>query len=622
MTVSPSQANVNVGQTVSLQASNGGVKWSSKHPAIATVSSTGVVRGVAPGVATIVARKGSQQASAQITVVAVAPPPDPDPVPEPEPVPTPSVLYLSDLPFVSEANGWGPVERDKSNGEQAAGDGVPLSIGGVVHAKGVGVHAPSEIVVQVPSGMRSFRAKIGVDDEVGSNGRVTFEIWADGTRKYQSVELTGADPERTIAVDVTYAQRLSLRAIGGADIHYDHADWADAKFTTEPAPEPVPDPVPNPDPAPLPVPTGVGPQPIERPSNAVEIPLGTNPQTIIDSKAPGTTYWFPTGVFPRVRLLPKYGDTLLGAPGAILKGEYALAEAIGGNAPNVTIRNLVVEEYANPVQSGAINAIAASGWKVINVDTRRNRGGGLRTGHGLLVQRTYIRSNGQIGICGMGDDIIVEDSEINNNNTDNHDAGWEAGGSKFVETNRLMVRRCFFHHNNGPGFWTDINNRETTCTECVVEDNVNIGIYHEISYAARIFKNQVRRNGHGYPVWGWGAGIAVSASSDTEVFDNDLVDNAGGIVGIQQRRVHESGVPWLVQNLWVHDNRVRFSKGYNGLLEDQNDHAIFDSRNNRFDRNAYVVPNCGDGYWAFKGAVSFSAWRAAGHDVNGTCATL
>ncbi|MEU7474944.1 glycoside hydrolase family 97 catalytic domain-containing protein [Lentzea sp. NPDC042327] len=46
-------------------------------------------------------------------------------VPPPVPSGTP---FASDLPFVSESNGWGPVERDRSNGETGAGDGRPLQI--------------------------------------------------------------------------------------------------------------------------------------------------------------------------------------------------------------------------------------------------------------------------------------------------------------------------------------------------------------------------------------------------------------------------------------------------------------------------------------------------------------
>jgi alpha-galactosidase len=59
--------------------------------------------------------------------------------------PPSGVSYLGDLPWLSTTNGFGPVERNTSNGESAAGDGHPITLGGVVYAKGLGAHAPSAI---------------------------------------------------------------------------------------------------------------------------------------------------------------------------------------------------------------------------------------------------------------------------------------------------------------------------------------------------------------------------------------------------------------------------------------------------------------------------------------------
>ena len=55
---------------------------------------------------------------------------------------TSTVTYLSDsLTPTTTTNGWGPVEKDMSNGEQAAGDGHPITLRGAVYAKGLGAHA-------------------------------------------------------------------------------------------------------------------------------------------------------------------------------------------------------------------------------------------------------------------------------------------------------------------------------------------------------------------------------------------------------------------------------------------------------------------------------------------------
>src|SRR5437868_1561364 len=55
-------------------------------------------------------------------------------------------FYLSDLNFAFDpSNGWGPVERDMSNGENAAFDGHKMSIGGLTFDKGLGAHPTSLI---------------------------------------------------------------------------------------------------------------------------------------------------------------------------------------------------------------------------------------------------------------------------------------------------------------------------------------------------------------------------------------------------------------------------------------------------------------------------------------------
>ena len=55
-------------------------------------------------------------------------------------------------PLVAPVNGWGPVELDRSNGEAAGGDGALLTVGGVSWARGLGVHAASDVRYSVPAG--------------------------------------------------------------------------------------------------------------------------------------------------------------------------------------------------------------------------------------------------------------------------------------------------------------------------------------------------------------------------------------------------------------------------------------------------------------------------------------
>lgn len=139
--------------------------------------------------------------------------------------------YVSDATLVKAVNGWGPVEKDASNGEAAAGDGRPLSIGGTTYAKGLGVHANSQVRVYLGGGCTRFTATAGVDDEVGDNGSVSFTVIADGRSLFDSPVRYGSDGGATVDVDVTGARWLDLLVDGDGDVSTDHADWADAKLT-------------------------------------------------------------------------------------------------------------------------------------------------------------------------------------------------------------------------------------------------------------------------------------------------------------------------------------------------------------------------------------------------------
>ncbi|GIE95410.1 glycoside hydrolase family 2 TIM barrel-domain containing protein [Paractinoplanes rishiriensis] len=143
----------------------------------------------------------------------------------------PGYTWLSDRPYTVQSNGWGPVEPDRSNGEQGAADGQTLTIGGVTYAKGLGAHAVSSILVDLGGDCTRFRADVGVDDEIGSRGSVGFEVWVDGAKVADSGVRTGAGPAAPVDADLTGGQVLQLRVNDGGDGNGgDHADWAAARL--------------------------------------------------------------------------------------------------------------------------------------------------------------------------------------------------------------------------------------------------------------------------------------------------------------------------------------------------------------------------------------------------------
>jgi alpha-galactosidase len=137
---------------------------------------------------------------------------------------------VSDRSWGTATNGWGPAERDMSNGEQAAADGSVLSVGGVFYPKGVGTHAAADVTVPLGGACSRFTAVAGLDAEVGTSSTgVTFSVLGDGTTLYTSPTVTAAAP---VAIDVDVSGRTNLRLVVGSagSIDYDHADWADARL--------------------------------------------------------------------------------------------------------------------------------------------------------------------------------------------------------------------------------------------------------------------------------------------------------------------------------------------------------------------------------------------------------
>lgn len=138
---------------------------------------------------------------------------------------------VSDLSFLSSSNAWGPVERDQSNGEDESGDGNPLTIGGTVFEKGLGVNAPSAVDIFTGGTCSAFSAQVGIDDEVGDRGDMEFVLLVDGVEKAR-VQATGAEGAKALTADISGAQVVRLFADAGASgPNYDHGDWADAKIT-------------------------------------------------------------------------------------------------------------------------------------------------------------------------------------------------------------------------------------------------------------------------------------------------------------------------------------------------------------------------------------------------------
>jgi hypothetical protein len=321
----------------------------------------------------------------------------------------------------------------------------------------------------------------------------------------------------------------------------------------------------------------------------------------------------------------------IGNPPAGHKVEVGVAtrawEGVGVGAYNVTVRNLIVEKFATEAQVAAIHA--GRGWDVEDNEVRLNHAGGID--NATVTRHNYVHDNGEIGIGGSAQNLIAAGNEISFNNYARFCDCWEAGGGKWVKARHLTITGNFVHDNRGPGLWTDTNNIDVLYKGNVVERNTGAGIFHEASYQAVIRDNVVKGNGFAWDGWLEGAGILVNSSSNVEIFQNIVANNADGI-GITQwdRGSDERYGPHQDHDISVHDNAVTMRKGFTGLLQGVGDESYYSSRNNRFEHNTYRL-GCKSRYFVWRGvsqpaagygSLTADEWRASGLDITGRFSSI
>ncbi|CAN5495150.1 hypothetical protein BH20ACT23_BH20ACT23_02550 [soil metagenome] len=180
-------------------------------------------------------------------------------------------------------------------------------------------------------------------------------------------------------------------------------------------------------------------------------------------------------------------------------------------------------------------------------------GSGLRGGPNNTFKFVRVHDNANHGIGGSGDSLLIENSEIYGNGS-NEFLGCCAGGVK--SGNSFTINNSLVHDNNGSGIWCDVGCPRFVVQDNVVIDNTKNGVRFEhggntpdsvvAASSALIVRNRVQGNNssHGYP----GAGIEVNSASNAEVAFNILGDTPDG-TGISVR-----GSRYPTVNIVIHDN--------------------------------------------------------------------
>lgn len=130
-------------------------------------------------------------------------------------------IYLDRLEPVSVKQGWGRLMKNKSVWDKT------MCIGSQVYHRGLGTHAPAEVVYDLGGKYKAFHGLAGQD--AAANGTITVEIHVDGEKRWDSGRMARHEPAREFSVSVAGAKTLTIIVTDADDgIVGDHADLADA----------------------------------------------------------------------------------------------------------------------------------------------------------------------------------------------------------------------------------------------------------------------------------------------------------------------------------------------------------------------------------------------------------
>jgi hypothetical protein len=385
--------------------------------------------------------------------------------------------------------------------------------------------------------------------------------------------------------------------------------------------------------------------------NSVNLSPRQNIQTVVSTHAAGTVYCLSAGTYSQQTITPHSGDTFVGVQGAILNGrdisQYAFSNYYAGaSITNVTIENLLIENYDSPVQTAAIfgDGSGNTGWNILNNEIASNGALGVYAQSGWNIIGNYIHNNLQGGYFASGVGITITDNEISYNDpTDAFDFNANGcGGGKTFESANVNVSYNYSHNNVGPGLWTDTDNQGTTYSYNDVENNSRNGIMHEISWDAVIQNNFLRGDGTAaYCGLGTGANlycseIFISNSGGELGMTVDISSNTismssyGGAIGLLNvYRGNGLYGPWLVQNVQVHNNTVQLKANaaspggtFGAVDHDGTDPAMFTSQGNSFDSDSFTGALRNSFYWGpgnvYGNATSFSGFQSDAQEIHGT----
>ena len=132
---------------------------------------------------------------------------------------TDKVKFIDELILIDWNQGFGKPHFNKSVDDRV------LSVANRTYKNGIGTHAPSNFVYDLPQDADSLFFGVAIDGECQNKGEVVFAVKVDGRNVWRSGIVKGGDKPEFSSVSVNGASRVELLTDPHGSDMCDHADW-------------------------------------------------------------------------------------------------------------------------------------------------------------------------------------------------------------------------------------------------------------------------------------------------------------------------------------------------------------------------------------------------------------
>jgi hypothetical protein len=240
-----------------------------------------------------------------------------------------------------------------------------------------------------------------------------------------------------------------------------------------------------------------------------------------------------------------------------------LVRALAVRADGAVLRGFGVRRYAPSVPDMGSITLERPGIVMEHVEVADAATTGISViARGVSLRNVHVIRSGMLGIhANQSDGLVLDHVLSENNNTELFNPAPVSGGLKVTRAVGILIESSVFRSNRGPGVWIDESTRDVKIVRTHVLDNAHHGISLEISATAVVVGSTIAGNDR--------SGIKINNTSDVQIWNNTIIDNAPSIYiaqddrshgdgspGVDPRNPHDPAMTWLIGPVTIANNII------------------------------------------------------------------